>query len=285
SGSYPALYLSSFNPVKVLKGTFKSGKLAALPRKVLVVTQFTVSIALIIGTVLVMKQIQYTKNRPVGYNKEGLIQIPTASPDFYGKTDVMRNEFINSGAVVNMATSSSPLTDVWSNSGDFTWEGKPIGFQDDFAFIMISPEYAKTLGLKFVEGRDFSREFSTDSSAVILNKTAVDYMGIKKPIGKLIRDLNNDGENPPLKIIGVVEDMIMQSPYEPVKQTMYVFDKYDASSYYNLRMNPNRSIRENLETIERVFKKHFPDLPFEYQFIDEQYAQKFESEERVASLA
>lgn len=285
AGSYPALYLSSFNPVKVLKGTFKSGKLAALPRKVLVVTQFTVSIALIIGTVLVMKQIQYTKNRPVGYNKEGLIQIPTASPDFYGKADVMRNEFINSGAVVNMATSSSPLTDVWSNNGGYTWEGKPVGLQDDFAFIFVSPEYAETLGLKFIEGRDFSREFLTDSSAVILNRSAVEYMGIKNPIGKLMRDLNNDDENAPLKIIGIVEDMVMQSPYEPVKQTMYVFDKYDAPSYYNLRMNPNRSVRENLEIIEQIFKKNFSDLPFEYQFIDEQYAQKFESEERVASLA
>src|SRR5690606_34632528 len=122
-------------------------------------------------------------------------------------------------------------------------------------------------------------------SAVILNRSAIEYMGIKNPIGKLMRDLNNDGENPPLKIIGVVEDMVMQSPYEPVKQTMYVFDSYDTPSYYNLRMNPHRSVRENLETIERVFKQNFPDLPFEYQFIDEQYAQKFESEERVASLA
>ncbi len=285
AGSYPALYLSSFSPTTVLKGTFKAGKLAALPRKVLVVTQFTVSIALIIGTVLVMKQIQYTKNRPVGYNKEGLIQIPTASPDFYGKRDFMRNEFINSGAVVEMASSSSPVTDVHSNNGGFTWEGKPAGLQDNFAFIFVSPEYAETLGLKFVEGRDFSREFLSDSSAVILNRTAIEYMGIKNPIGKLIRESNEDYPNPTLKIIGVVEDMVMQSPYEPVKQTMYVFDKYKASSYYNLRMNPNRSVRENLETIENVFKKNFPDLPFEYQFIDEQYAQKFASEERVASLA
>jgi hypothetical protein len=285
AGSYPALYLSSFSPVKVLKGTFKAGKLAALPRKVLVVTQFTVSIALIIGTVLVMKQIHYTKNRPVGYNKEGLIQIPTTSPDFYGKADLIRNEFLSSGAVVEMATSSSPVTGVWSNNGGYIWEGKPTGLQDNFAFIFISPEYVKTLGLKLVDGRDFSRKFPTDSSAVILNKTAIEYMGIKNPIGKLMRESNEDDPDPPLKIIGVVEDMVMQSPYEPVKQTMYVFDKYNTSSYYNLRINPNKSVSENLETIEHVFKKNFPDLPFEYQFIDEQYAKKFESEERVASLA
>src|SRR5690606_7543251 len=125
AGSYPALYLSSFSPTTVLKGTFKAGKLAALPRKVLVVTQFTVSIALIIGTGLVMKQIQYARNRPVGYYKVGRIQVPKTGPDFNGKRDFMRNEFIKSGAVVEMASPSSPVTDVHSNNGGFTWEGKP----------------------------------------------------------------------------------------------------------------------------------------------------------------
>src|SRR5690606_10480320 len=161
----------------------------------------------------------------------------------------------------------SPVTDVHSNNGGFTWEGQPIGFQDDFAFIMISPEYAKTLGLTFLEGRDFSREFSTDSTAVILNKTAVNYMGLKNPIGSLMKSSDPEDTSPPLKIIGVVEDMVMQSPYEPAKQTLYVLDKYQASSYYNLRMNPNKSVRENLKTIEKVFKNNFQNLHFEYQFI------------------
>ena len=285
SGSYPALYLSSFNPVKVLKGTFKAGKLAALPRKVLVVTQFTVSVALIIGTLIIMKQIHYTKNRPVGYTKEGLIQIPVMSSDFTGKQDLMRNEFINSGAAIEMSTSNSPTTNVWSNRNGFIWEGKPEGFQEDLAWVEVSYEYARSLGLKFTQGRDFSREFPTDSMAVILNETAVKYLGLKDPIGMLIRDDDTENANPPMKIIGVVEDMIMQSPYEPVKQTLFVFDRYGNASYYNLRMNPKNSVRENLDIIERVFKEHFPNLPFQYQFIDEEYAQKFAAEERVASLA
>ncbi|MFC4722794.1 ABC transporter permease [Geojedonia litorea] len=285
SGSYPALYLSSFNPVKVLKGTFKAGRFAALPRKVLVVVQFTVSVALIIGTLVVMQQIEYSKSRPVGYDKGGLIQIPTMSIDFMGKYDFMRNQFIASGGAIEMSSSSSPTTQIWSNRGGYTWEGKPEGFQEDFAWTEVSYEYVKSLGMKIVEGRDFSREFPTDSNAILINKTAVQYMGLTDPVGKLLRNDDSDDNNPPLKIIGVVEDVISQSPYRPVKQGLYVFDRYENASYYNLRLNPNNSVSENLKIIEKTFKQHFPNLPFQYEFIDEQYALKFAQEERIASLA
>ena len=285
SGSYPALYLSSFNPVKVLKGTFKAGRFSALPRKVLVITQFTVSVALIIGTLIIMKQINHTKNRPVGYNKEGLIQIPAMSPDFIGKQDLMRIQFLKSGGAIEMSTSSSPTTEVWSNRNGYTWEGKQEGFQEDLAWIEVSPEYAKSLGLKIVSGRDLSRKFATDSNAVLLNETAVKYMGLINPIGKVISDSDTEDPSPPMTVVGVVEDMIMQSPYEPVKQAIYVYDKFDNANYYNLRLNPKKSVKSNLQDIERVFKNHFPSLPFQYEFIDEQYALKFASEERIASLA
>lgn len=287
AGSYPALYLSSFNPVTVLKGTFKAGRYASLPRKMLVVTQFTISIALIIGTLVVMNQIQFSKNRPVGYNKEGLIQIPVMSNEFTGKAEVMRTQFIGSGGVLEMATTSSPTTEVWSNRGGYTWEGKPVGFQEDIAFTSVSYEFVQTLGAKIIEGRGFSRDFPSDSLGVILNKTAVAYMGIKDPIGKYMRDSNPDGENenPPYKIIGVIDDIIMQSPYSPVKQSMYVFDNGEMASFYNLRLNPKKSTRENLALIEVVFKKNFPNTPFDYQFIDAEYGKKFASEERIASLS
>lgn len=285
AGSYPALYLSSFNPVDVLKGTFKAGKMASMPRKVLVVIQFTVSVAFIIGTLIVMQQIQYAKNRPIGYDKEGLVQIPTYSQDFIGKYELMRTEFLNSNAVIEMSSSSSPTTYVWSNRSGYTWEGKPEGFQDDFAWTDVSAEYAKSLGLKIIAGRDFSREFSTDSTAVLINETAAKYMGLENPVGVLLKDSDEEDPDPSLTIIGVVEDMIMQSPYDPVKQAIFAFDTENESSYYNLRLNPRNSASQNLEIIEAVFKRHFPDLPFAFEFVDEEYERKFRSEVRIARLS
>lgn len=285
AGSYPALYLSSFKPVDVLKGTFKTGKHSGLPRKILVVVQFTVSVAFIIGTVIVMQQINHAKNRPIGYDKEGLVQVPTMSEDFTGKFELMREEFINSGAVTEMSTSSAPTTNIWSNRSGFEWKGKPEGFQEDLAWTEVSPEYAKSLNLKIIAGRDFSREFASDSTAVLLNETAVKYMGLQDPIGKLITDPDTENPLDPMKIIGVVQDMIAQSPYEPVKQGMYVFDKNGNGSFYNMRLNPSQSASQNIAVIERVFKEHFPNIPFQYDFVDEEYGEKFAAEERIGRLS
>jgi ABC-type antimicrobial peptide transport system permease subunit len=207
------------------------------------------------------------------------------SQEFNGKQDFMRNQFLASGGAIEMSTSSSPTTAIWSNRGGYTWEGKPEDFQEDFAWTEVSAEYVKSLGMKIIEGRDFSREFATDSNAVLVNRTAVEYMGITDPVGKFIRDEAEEDPEPSLQIIGVVEDVITQSPYEPVKQGLYVFDREGNGNYYNLRLNPNKSVSENLNIIETTFKTHFPNLPFRYEFIDEQYAQKFAAEERVASLA
>ncbi len=285
AGSYPALYLSSFRPVDVLKGTFKGGRYSSLPRKILVVLQFTVSVAFIIGTVIVMQQINHAKNRPIGYDREGLIQIPTWSVDFEGKTDLMREQFLKSGAAVAMATSSSPTTRIWSNRSGYTWEGKPDGFQEDFAWTEVSPEYASTLNLKVVQGRDFSRDIASDSLGILINETAVKYMGVENPVGMLIRDSDEEDPGPTMKIIGVVQDMIAQSPYEPVKQAWYVYDRYENFSYYNLRLNPNQSASQNIAIIERVFKENFPAIPFEYDFVDDEYAEKFAAEQRVGTLS
>ena len=241
--------------------------------------------SLFIGTLVIMKQIRYAKDRPMGYNSNNLIQIPVMSQDFTGKYDLMRSEFTRSGAVVAMASASSPSTAIWSNRSGFTWNGKDPGFQEDFGWVEVSPEYVSTLGLEVIQGRDFSRDFPTDSLAVLINETAVKYMGVADPIGLQIRDDDEEDPAPPLTIVGVVKDMVMQSPYQPVKQTLFLFDRFGEASYYYLKLNPERATADNLATVEAVFRQQFPNLPFQYDFVDEEYGKKFAAEERVADLA
>jgi putative ABC transport system permease protein len=277
AGSYPALYLSSFNPVKVLKGKVNTGKGSALPRKILVVVQFASSVVLMVGTIIIYRQIQHGKDRPVGYEKNGLISVNYSS-DMNKNFDALQNDLLATGAMYSVCKSNSPATENQCAQNGWEWEGsKPGDKTTGINTIATEYNFTKTLGIKLIAGRDFSADYSTDSAAVILNHAAVNLMRLKNPVGETIKW---NGQN--RTIIGVVPDLQMESPFQSVSPMIIKFSKDWVNSLI-VRINPNVSMSKAINIIKPIFEKY--NSQFDYQFADEEYAKKFNYETLVANLA
>jgi ABC-type antimicrobial peptide transport system permease subunit len=278
AGSYPALYLSSFVPVKVLKGLFKQGQGAVIFRRVLVVSQFAISIGLIISTVIVFQQIEHARSRSLGYNPDNLIRVATSS-DLVKNYMPLKQELLRNGYIESVASSSGPLTAIWNSWSDFDWDGKDPNSQIAIDVVMTEWDFEKTVGLKFKEGRPFSREYKTDSNGVILNEAALQMINYKNPIGKTMKSGGR-----PITIVGVVDNMLITDPYSPIRPTVFLFNAGSTNFIY-LRIKKDAPLQKALASIQPVFEKYNPAYPFYFRFSDKEFEQKFELERQVEKLA
>ena len=278
AGSYPALYLSSFTPIKVLKGTLKQGVAAVSFRKVLVILQFTISIGLIVCTFIVFQQINHAKDRNLGYNPDNLITIASGK-DLNKNYEAYKQELLNTGYVTSVAQSSSPMTDINNSWSDFTWQGKDPNIRTSFDVVMTDWDYHTTAGLNILKGRPFSREFKTDSNAILINEAAEKLIGFKDPLGKVV-SLGTE----PLTVVGVVQNVVMRDPFQPVAPTIILFN-VDNTSNMLLRITTGADLTKALAVIQSITEKYNPAYPFEYRFVDEEFGKKFIIENQVGKLA
>jgi len=278
AGSYPAIYLSSFIPVRALKGVVKAGTGALNTRKVLVVTQFTFSIALVIATIVVFRQVQHAKDRPLGYDPTSLISMD-ATDDLKKNFAPMKNELLNSGVVEAVSKSASPMTGINSAWRDFTWDGLDPENTVLMSVIMTEYDYEKTSKINILEGRAFSQEHPGDSASVLINESTVKIAGFEEPIGQTIY-FGSDK----LTVIGVVQDVVMQNPFNPVRPAIYMFNPNRVNDIA-IRLKNNVDVQSSLAVIQKIVGKYNPAYPFQYRFVEDEFNKKFELETQVGKLA
>ncbi|CAA9302318.1 MAG: Acidobacterial duplicated orphan permease (function unknown) [uncultured Cytophagales bacterium] len=285
AGVYPAFFLSAANPALVLKGggarnASKAARTLVTPRKVLVIVQFTFAIVLIICTIIITQQINFAQQRDTGYAKDKLVYVHLQG-DIKKHYESIKSELLNSGAAVAVTKSMSPITQRYSDGWGFSWTGSTKEDEKtDFIRMAADADFVKTMGVTLLQGRDIDiKKFPSDSTAVLLNEASVKAMRFKDPIGQIVKEGDRQWH-----VVGVIRDFIYESPYEKVGQLM-VFGPASWFNVMHVKLNPAKPVARSLQGVGGVFRQFNPQYPFEYQFVDEAYARKFDDQKRIGKLA
>ncbi|MBI3219784.1 MAG: ABC transporter permease [Bacteroidetes bacterium] len=271
AGVYPALYISSFKPVKILKGMKLSASSRSITRNFLVVVQFGFAVMLVISAIVIQRQINFVQNRDTGYSKDHLIY-QYLTGDLPKNYTAYKNELIQSGIAESVTKTSSPITERWSNTSSIGWNGKDPQVNILFERFYMDEHISSTAKLNIIEGRDMDlSQFPSDSTAVIINETSAKAMGFKQPLGEIITDNGQDWH-----VVGVVKDFVLTSPFQKVEPLLLFGCKGDwAFNVIHIRFNTSHNTQQSIAKLSELAKKYNPEYPFEYHFVDVEYENKF----------
>jgi predicted permease len=281
AGSYPSFYLSSFNPVTVLKGTKLKNSGAAFIRKGLVVMQFTISIVLIVSTVIVYQQIQHVKSRQLGFDKDKLLEMD-AQGDIGANFNSIKQDLLNTGYIANAALADHSILRGGNNNSGLTWDAKPAGTKVLVSKRYVTTEFMETSGLKILEGRNITIADTGIINKVVITQSMAKLMGSGSPIGKTIRNNDNTGQK---VVVGIVNDYVYGDMYGKPAPVIFMALPPRGASVMYMKIKPGDNMEAAITAIQSVLKKGNPAYPFDYRFVDEQFNQMFMSEMLVSKLS
>jgi putative ABC transport system permease protein len=287
AGSYPSVYLSSFNPVFVLKGLKMKTGSAAFIRKGLVVFQFAVSIVFIVSTVVVYLQIQHIKNRNLGFNKNNLIEINPEN-DISKIFPLIKNDLLSTGFIQNVALADHPTLYGGNTDNRFKWQGSASGNKISIAHRNVSLDFIATSGMKIIDGKDFTKNASAENTDVIINQSMANLMGKESAVGKIIQSpkSNTDNVYTNMTVIGVVSDYVYGNVYDGKAAPVIILCKPpEDQNFLYVRMKAQSNVEKALADIQNVMKKDNAAYPLEYKFVDDQFNQMFSGETQISKVS
>lgn len=278
AGSYPALFLSSLNPVRILKGALKFDSRSVWVRQGLVVFQFGLSVILIVGMIVIYRQVGFVQNKNLGFDRENLVYFPIEG-ELFNKFDPLKEQLTQVPGIKQVSHMTATPASNSNGTDGITWPGSDPNNQVRFTPVGVGYDFTKTMNLRMADGRDFSKSFPTDSSGVIVNETAVKVMGLKDPVGREI----NWGKTK-VRIVGVLKDFHFQSLHNAIRPLIAYLGARQPQGSVVVRIQAGKT-PETLAAMERICKKLNPNVPFTYAFTDQEYARQYQSEQVVGKLA